>query len=214
MHSLADIADALASGLAAAEHAARLEQAVAGIDDLDELALHPLLAESLRGAGFGVHREERYPLGRGHRRRSEGVRCDLVVTVDQRPLARPDATPTLFDPPDPVPLEEALWLEVKCIPQFSREGPNRRYAAELLRPPRADVAKLTADAGIRRAALVLIIFSADRAVVEHDLHAWEQRAMDRGLAIDTPRVRHVDLLDRIGNRVCTVAVYGVAPPSA
>ena len=209
MPSLAEIADALAQGLRSAELALRAEQAVHGLDVLDEVALHPHLADALRQAGFGVHREQRYPTARSRRRRSEGDRCDLVVTDEGRALRAPDAVPTLFDPPDAVPLDEAIWLEVKAIPQYLAEGANRRYAAEILRPPRGDVGKLARDAGIRRAGLVMVLFTADRAVAEHDLAAWSHRAIDRGLMIEAPTVRHVDLLDRIGNRVCTIAVFGV-----
>ncbi len=67
MWSIADIADAVHAGLAA--EAARLdqEQAVRGLDGADELGLHPVVARGLEEAGYGVHREERYPAER-HKR--------------------------------------------------------------------------------------------------------------------------------------------------
>ncbi|HMN95471.1 MAG TPA: hypothetical protein PKC43_04580 [Phycisphaerales bacterium] len=210
------IADALAEGIEREEEALRLEQAVHGIDVRPEVALHPLLAAALEGAGYGVSREERYPSQRGARRRSEGVRCDLVVTPGGLPLRRPDEPATLFDPAEAMELSEAMWLEVKCVPQHLGEGANRRYAAELLRPLRADIAKLAADSAIRRGALVLILFTEGRETALRDLAAWEQRARDRGLDFEPPSIRHVSIIDRVGNRLCTIGVFGVAgrPPAA
>lgn len=189
-----------------------MEQAVVGLDGLDELRLHPIIAESLHGAGYGVFRERRYPRDRVHPRRSVGERCDVVVTRGGAPLREPDQRDderTLFDPPDAVPLDEACWLEVKTVPQHLAEGPNDRYAAELLQPLRRDVRKLAADRGIRHRALVLVLFTDDESTAQHDLAAWERQAIDRGLSFAPPCVRHLAIVDRIGNRTCTVAVYGV-----
>lgn len=209
MPPLPEIADALARGLESIERSLRIEQAVRGLDALGEVALHPHLAEALRGAGLGVDRERRYPRDRGRRRRSEGLRCDLVVTEEGRPIRSAEAQGLLFEDPHAVSDEEAVWMEVKVIPQHLPGGANARYGAELLRPPRADVAKLALDAGMGGAALLMILFTADRRTAEHDLAAWGQRALDRGLRIEPPCVRHIDILDRIGNRVCTVALFGV-----
>src|SRR5687768_13172432 len=59
--SITDIADAVRSGLMETLSHLEREQAVYGLDALDELALHPVLAEALRRSGHGVHREVRYP---------------------------------------------------------------------------------------------------------------------------------------------------------
>jgi hypothetical protein len=182
---------------------------VRGLDALGEVSLHPHLAGALRAAGLGVDRERRYPQVQGRRRRSEGTRCDLVVTAEDRPLRDLRHEAPLFEEGRAVAEEEAVWLEVKVIPQHLPGGANHRYAAEILRPPRADVCKLSKDAGVRRAGLLLLLFTADRQVAEHDLRAWSQRALDRGLEIESPHVRHVDILDRLGNRVCTVALFGL-----
>ncbi len=58
-----DIADAIAEGLIRRVEADRAAQSVRGIDALDEVALHPELADALRDAGFRVHREQRTRLG-------------------------------------------------------------------------------------------------------------------------------------------------------
>lgn len=55
------IADAMLDALRRREAELRDEQAVRGLDSLDEVELHPLLAEGLRGLGIGVLREQAYP---------------------------------------------------------------------------------------------------------------------------------------------------------
>src|SRR5262245_61923754 len=123
--SVSDIADAIEAGLRRACAKCDAEQAVYGLDCLDEVAIHPAIEHSLKNAGFGVHREQRYPADRRKRSRSEGERCDFVLTPDGRPLAQPDAAGTLFDPSDALDLSDAFWLEVKVVNQFTSEGPNR-----------------------------------------------------------------------------------------
>jgi len=207
LFSPANVADALADGLAEIERRIAEEQAVRGLDTLDELALHPHLHEALRRAGFGVHPEQRYPGARSAKRRSEGVRCDIVLTPASRPLAMPEAAPTLFADAEAVDLDDACWIEVKVVPQHLGEGPNGRYTAELLRPVRADVAKLATDGLIRHAIVLLVLFTESAEIAEHDIAAWHNRALDRGLMVGTPSLRHVPIVDRVGNRLCTVAVF-------
>ncbi|MCA9286208.1 MAG: hypothetical protein KDA22_13370 [Phycisphaerales bacterium] len=212
--SPADLADALAAGIDAEEQRLRLEQAVHGLDALNEVALHAHLRTALEAAGYGVHAEQRYPRDRTIRRRSEGDRCDLVVTADRASLRQPDREPTLFDPSDAVDLEAAYWLEVKTANQFLPEGPNARYAAEFVRPPRGDVLKLARDPRIRQAGLLLVVFAADQAVAERDLRWWEEQALRRGLPIGAAYRRSIRLLDRIGNRACVLALHPVARAAA
>lgn len=210
---IADLADAVADGLARLAHAIEEEQAVRGLDALREVQLHPLIDETLRAAGYGVHREQRFPRDRQrHRRRSEGERCDVVLTPDGRPLVEEEALDTLFATAggrQPVALADAFWLEVKTTAQFTEEGPNRRYAAELQEPVRKDVRKLAADAGILHAGVLLVLFAASEAVVRHDLAAWQSKCLDRGLPVSTPAVRLVPIGDRLGNTLAGVAVFPV-----
>lgn len=74
----------------------RAEQAVYGLDALEETELHPLLAKGFRKSGLGVLSEQPYPMEwtakRGRRRgmaardeqalpdRRDRLRCDLVLT--------------------------------------------------------------------------------------------------------------------------------------
>jgi hypothetical protein len=210
MWSLADIADALEAGLRRRMAQLDLEQSVKGLDALDEVSLHATLAEGLAEAGYGVYREQRYPADRERRRGSEGERCDLVLTPDRRPLREPDAKATLFDRSDAVDPDEAFWLEVKLVTQFTEEGPNRNYTSQLLSSVRGDVTKLSKDADILHAGLLVVLFVHDAIVAEHDLGVWLDRGLQRGLPIGAPSVRMLAMTDRLGNGICAVAVYRVS----
>ncbi len=204
-----DIADAIAAGLQDRVDADRAAQAVSGVDALDEVSLHPELASALDRAGDGVHREERYIAARSKRSRSEGRRCDLVLTPDNRPLQDPKAVATLFDDPNAVPLEEAFWLEVKTVAQHTPEGPNAAWTNELLGTVRADVSKLSKDKGILHAGLLIVLWVASEDVATHDLGVWQNRCLDLGLPIGTPSTRVLPIQDRLGNSACVIRLYPV-----
>lgn len=206
--SPADIADAVAAELERLDQSLRAEHAVYGLDARSEGVLHAVLADGLRAAGFGVFPEQRYP-GQRRRRRSEGERCDLVITPEHRPLRQPDQLDTLFDSPDAVDLDEAYWLEVKVVHQFTPDGPNSSYSSELLSTVRRDVRKLSSEPGILRAGLLIVLFVADPRVAEHDLHMWEQRCIERSYPIEPPIRRDVPIIDRHGNDTCALALYPV-----
>ncbi len=203
------LADALAEGMLRASEAIELEQAVRGLDACKELELHPVLHAALRDAGYGVHPEERFPRDRGKRRRTEGARCDIVLTPGGLPLASSEAQLGLFAPQQVVPLCDAMWIEVKAVAQFRELAPNRAYAQALQRPVWKDVEKLASDPEIAHALVLLVIFTADAAVAEHDLGVWASRASQRGLPL-WPRVqRSLAIGDRIGNRLCTLALFPI-----
>lgn len=191
------LADALAAGLARASEAIELEQAVRGLDAWSELDLHPVLQAALRDAGYAVFPEERFPRDRGRRKRSAGSRCDLVVTPGQ--------------PLDEGGLADALWIEIKVVAQFRELGPNRSYASALQSPVWKDVVKLAGDPAIVHGLVLLVLFTADAATADHDLDVWRARATERGLHL-WPRVqRSLPIGDRLGNRVCTVALFPLDP---
>lgn len=232
------------------------EHAVHGLDALDEMRLHPLLAGGFTSAGFGVLREQSYPnewrLKRSRRGRSpealpeprDRLRCDLALLprpgmrlVD--PLAvqgaldthRSASLGTLFestalaDAPaveqaalDGVPPTDAYWLEVKLVAQFAYtagfSGPNRSYAS-LLRRTAADLCKLAEDPLIARAGLMLVMFTADTATANHDLHELLHMCLDHDLPVGTPDLRHIPIRERIGNETATVALIDLRkPPTA
>lgn len=202
-----DLADALAEGLRTASAEVELEQAVRGLDALAELELHPVLHAALRARGYGVTPEARFPREQARRRRSEGSRCDMVVTPGGLPLADGSDQLGLFAPRDAVALADAAWIEVKVVAQHHEGGPHRAYAYALQHPVWKDVEKLAGDPAIRHAAVLLVLFTEDVAVAEHDLGVWSQRASLRGLDI-LPRIQRTVLIgDRLGNRACTLALY-------
>lgn len=206
-----DIVEAVTSGLRRRAAALDQEQAVYGIDVLDELQLHPLIQQSLRDAGFGVWPEQPYPSDRKphHRKPQSAKRCDVVLTPDDRPLMDPDAETTLFEPRDAVVMEAAFWLEIKTVAQFTTEGPFARYSAELLSPVSQDIKKLAGDPLIFHAGLLLVLFTETRAVAEHDLAAWLDRVIKRGYPVAPAVMQGFELNDRMGNGYATVALFTV-----
>lgn len=209
MWSTEAIADAVFEGLVECAHADDLEQAVYGFDALDELKLHPIIQESLRRAGYGVWPEQRYPGAWNRAKRSEGRRCDIVLTMGNRTLRNPDVKATLFDTPDACDADEAYWLEVKSVAQHERSGPFPRYSAELLSPVADDVKKLLNDGVIRWAGLLLVLFTEDRTIAEHDVEAWHKRCVEKALPVSRPALRGLAINNRIGNGWCAAAVIGV-----
>jgi hypothetical protein len=207
--SYGDIVDALHLAMRRRAEELDEEQAVFGLDAMTELELHPVLAEGLEAAGYGAHREIRYPGRREAERLSEGERCDLVLTPDGRPLASEAKRRTLFDPADAVPLDDAFWLEVKSVAQHLPEGPNANYSGQLLEPIRRDVRKLAKDEKILHAGVLIILFTAESRVADNDLRIWQERCLDQGLSISAAYRRELHLADRHGNAWCSLSLAPV-----
>jgi hypothetical protein len=203
---IAQVADRLGEVLQAAEQELRLEQAVYGIDTRDERALQALLAERL-SPHYAVAREVHYPSTFG-RQLSHRPRCDLVLAPLGRPLRLDSALPTLFDPPDLCQPADALWLEVKVAYQF-REGNVRHggYGAQWRAAIVEDLRKMEADEGIREAGLVLIVFNESEEILEKDLALFEEILVRKEVLAGAREVRKIAVLDRIGHRLCSVAVW-------
>jgi len=204
--NLVELADRLRELFAAAEAELRLEQAVYGLDVRDERQLQTLLAERLK-AHFEVAREVHYPSTVG-RKLTHRQRCDVVLTPKGRELRLDRAPPTLFDAPDLASPEEALWLEVKVAYQF-REGGVRHsgYGSQWRNAVVEDLRKMEADARILEAGLVLIVFNESTAVLEKDLELFEDVLARKEVLAGFRQVRSVEISDRIGHRLCTVAVW-------
>ena len=132
-----------------------------------------------------------------------------MLTPEGRALETEDQRATLFDAPDPVELDQAFWLEVKTLAQFHGEGPNHAYASNLLSTVGTDVTKLSRDRGIIHAGLLILLFVEAPLVAEHDLGVWQDRCLERSLPIGAPCRRELAISDRLGNRVCAIAVYPV-----
>lgn len=211
--NFAQVADDLGMVLETAEQELRLEQAVYGLDTRDERELQKLLAERL-SAQFGVAREVHYPSSRG-RKLTHRPRCDVVLSP-YGSMLEPEVMPeqTLFDPPPHAAgtqyckPADALWLEVKVACQF-REGGVRHggYSGQWRQKVVADLRKMEAEPAIREAGLVLIVFTESREILEKDLELFEDVLAQKEVLAGFRQVRSLPILDRIGHRLCTVAVW-------
>ena len=218
-----DLVESVAGGLRAASREADLEQAVRGVDALDELRLHPLIRDSLEEAGLGVWTEVRYPGDRSDGRRNRGRRCDVVLTPARRdpvgeedpPASSAGAPTTDPAPPDragplpPVSLADAYWMEVKAATQFSEEGPHRGYSQRLLQAASGDILKMSQDPLIVHGGLLLVVFARDPASARHDLAAWHLRCLEKDYPLGYPSVTGFTLADRLGNGHAAVALFPV-----
>lgn len=203
------VADRVHDTFAAAEADLRLEQAVYGLDAKDERAIQSLLAAGLADH-WQVAREAHYPSAPGSRA-SDRQRCDLVLTPLGRPL-RPS-----FEPEDlftqsraaaTADAAEALWLEVKVAYQY-REGGVRHpgYGQQWRRAVIDDLKKMEADPLIHDAGLLLIVFNESDEILHKDLELFEDVLAREEVLAGFRKVRSVSILDRIGHRLCTAALW-------
>jgi hypothetical protein len=179
------LVDELIEILAAREAELRLEQAPHGIDREREVALQTLLAAGL-GAGHEVAREVHYPSASG--KLSARRRCDLLL--------------------DRGAADGGLWLELKIAHQFKEGGlRNPRYGHQWGRAIAADLWKMRADLGIVHAALVLVVFTESRAILDKDLAQLEALLAEGELLAGFGTVRSIEITDRIGHTLCSVAAW-------
>jgi hypothetical protein len=200
------IADHLAECVQQAEQELRLEQAVYGLDARDEREFQELLAQRMT-QWYEVVREVHYPSSFG-RRLTHRQRCDLVLSPKGRPLRLDSKPPTLFDPPNQSSPAESLWLEVKVAFQF-REGNVRHkgYGAQWRQAVVSDLEKMAAEAQIREAGLLLVVFNESRTVLDKDLELFEDVLMRKEVLAGFRHVRSVEITERIGHRLCTIALW-------
>ena len=200
------LADHLGEVIGRAEAELRLEQAVYGLDVKSEVELQRLLGEGLM-RHYEVAREVHYPSTRG-KKLTHRQRCDLVLTPKGRPLKLDWAVETLFDPADQARPEEGMWLEVKVACQF-REGGVRHggYGQQWRNAVVEDLVKMDADPLIRHAGLCLIVFNESHDILNKDLENFELVLAQKEVLAGFRQVRSVEIVERIGHRVCTVAVW-------
>lgn len=215
-YDMSELADMLGDAVRLAEHQRRIEQAVYGLDSLSEVEIQELLASHLRGR-YEVAREVPYPSSssRGPGGAGGRLRCDIVLTPSGRPLLCGREPPGLFESPDPCVPQDALWLEVKAAWQFREGGvPHGGYGAQWRKAVIADLRKMEADPRIHHAALLLVVFNESIAVLEKDLDLFEWHLAREEVLAGTRQLRSVPILDRIGHRVCTVALWPAVQKAA
>jgi hypothetical protein len=200
------VTDRLHDAIASAEADLRLEQAVYGLDRMDERQIQALLADRL-STGYCVAREVHYPSSRGNKL-SHRARCDLVLSPKGLPLRLDSAPPSLFDPASMCEPGQALWLEVKVAYQF-REGGARHmgYGPQWRQKVVDDLRKMEAEEQIHEAGLVLVVFNESQAVLDKDLQLFEDVLVRKEVLAGFRQVRSVPITERIGHHLCTVAVW-------
>jgi len=201
-----ELAERLLQSLRDAEAELRLEQAVYGLDTRDERELQTLLADRL-ARFYDVAREVHYPSSFGQKL-SHRPRCDLVLAPLGRPLRLDRSPPTLFDPPRPTEPPDALWLEVKIAYQFREGGvPHAGYGTQWRNAIVDDLRKMEADPLIRHAGLVLVVFNESRDILQKDVELFETVLAEKEVLAGLGLVRSLAILERIGHRLCTVALW-------
>jgi hypothetical protein len=225
MWNLEHVHEALARELRSYADRCDAEQGVRGLDALDELSLHPLLAKGLSIAGMVVVREGCFPgVPESRSLRRERDRCDLVVLPEGATRLRdrndelrerdrwagslfedspaPDAGP---GPAEPV---DALWIEVKVVAQHAYVHgvpvQNGAYAGELTQSIATDARKLARQRAILSACVALVTFTEDERTCAHDVPVAMLRAMGLGARVRSPLSRGFAITDRIGNGWCGV----------
>ena len=200
------LANQLGDIIARKEADLRTEQAVYGMDVQDEKQLQNVLAVGLTEY-HEVAREVHYPSSVG-KKLTHRQRCDMVLTVKGRPLELDSALPSLFDPPNLSLPGDGLWLEVKVAYQFREGGVQHGgYGNQWRDAVVEDLRKMETDPLIREAGLALVVFNESEQVLAKDLELFENVLMRKEVLAGFRQVRTVAILDRIGHRVCTIAVW-------
>lgn len=200
------LARQIAAVLLERESELRLEQAVYGLDSLDELPLQRLVADGL-AAHYCVAREVHYPSTFG-KKLSNRKRCDLVLSPPGAPLRLDSQPPSLFDPQVFTLPQEAFWLEVKSAYQF--RAPDVRhsgYGQQWRTAVVQDIRKMDAEPLIHHAALLLIVFTESNELVEKDLALLEDVLVRKEVLAGFRQSASVPIAERIGHRVCTAALW-------
>lgn len=188
------------------EQRLREEQAVYGLDSKDERTFHFLLTEAL-SEDYSVAKEVHYPSSAGHPL-THRMRCDMVLSPPGRPIRLDSRPPDLFDPLDQSEPGEGLWLEVKVAYQFKEGGLRHNgYGTQWRSGVVSDLKKMDQDPFIRQAALVLIVFTATREIVEKDMETFEDLLAIQGVLAGVCVNETVRILDRMGHSCCTVAIW-------
>ncbi|MCC6422720.1 MAG: hypothetical protein IT447_04525 [Phycisphaerales bacterium] len=200
------LADRIGEVLRGAEERLRLEQAVYGLDAMEEIQWHPMLAEGLRG-DYEVAREVHYPSSVGNKL-THRKRCDLVLSALGHPLKLDRSAPTLFDPAEPTEPEGALWLEVKVAHQFRLpQQRDERYGAQWQKGIIDDLMKMDQEVRIRQAGMLLIVFNESAEVLEKDVELFEMLLARQEVLAGERQVRSVEIWDRMGHGLCTAAIW-------
>ena len=101
-----------------------------------------------------------------------------------------------------------LWLEVKIAYQF-REGGIRHggYGAQWRQAVVDDLRKMEAEPLIHEAGLLLVVFNESADILDKDMELFETVLARKEVLAGFRHVRSTKILDRIGHRLCTAAIW-------
>ena len=103
---------------------------------------------------------------------------------------------------------EGLWLEVKVASQFREGGVRHKgYGPQWREAVVRDLKKMAAEPLIREAGLLLVVFNETRDILDKDLELFEDVLARKEVLAGFRQVRSVEITERIGHRLCTVALW-------
>lgn len=193
-----DLANQLGEVLQKAEDALRLEQAVYGLDSLDEVRLHQLIVRGM-SRWWTVQRDVALPT---KRKTAKGPRCELVFTPLGRHLKMTEEWELFSDVSgaDSVGVEAALWMAVRVVRQFGDRGATGVDA----------VKKLAAEPRLKEAGVAAVVFSEGEEELVRELDGIEAEMAAKDIAlIEGRHVRSVNITERLGHRLASVALWRV-----
>ncbi len=71
----------------------------------------------------------------------------------------------------------------------------------------ADLRKMEAEPLIREAGLLLIVFNESREILDKDLDLFESVLTQKEVLAGFRQVRSIPILERMGHRLCTIALW-------
>ncbi len=203
---LVQLIEGVAAAVEITERDLRDEQAVYGLDSLDELKLHTVLASGL-DKSYSVAREVHYPSSAGNKL-THRKRCDMVLSAAGRPLKLDARPPTLFDPPNQTEPADAFWMEIKIAYQFGQGGVRHGgYSSQWRNAIVSDLQKMEQETAIQSAGLLLVVFTESTEVFAKDVELFEDVLMIKGVLAGFRQSRSVPILDRMGHRYCSAVIW-------
>ncbi|MFK7758460.1 MAG: hypothetical protein AB8C13_00775 [Phycisphaerales bacterium] len=206
-----------------------LEQAVRGIDSLNETQIHEIIAQGLLSAGLGVFREAYYPSdGDAYTGSTRRQRCDIALTntpdiklidpIDEL-KQEAQAADTLFagmvqaahDTHTTATPENAHWIEIKATSLYAYRdgipGPNPSYGNDITNGLQTDLCKISSDPLIWHGSSMLILFTDSEDSARRDLQNASQVCLDNDIPVRTPLIECAPITDRAGNACVGIGLY-------
>ena len=104
-------------------------------------------------------------------------------------------------------------IKAKCLPSEFQTYPvvgsdhSRPYTASVERLLHPYLRKMEAEPHIHEAGLLLVVFNESAEVLAKDLELFEDVLARKEVLAGYRHVRSVPIIERIGHRLCTVALW-------